>query len=121
MKKITQVLFIAFIAIAFAACNGGEKKEECKEDCKKEGCAEKHGEKCADDCEKECCSDKKGGEEAHVCGDDCKDGCTHKTEEAHVCSEECGDECAHKTEDAGTEEGDEDEAPESTEDGAEHS
>jgi hypothetical protein len=94
MKKITQVLFIAFLAVAFAACNGSEKTEECKEDCKKECCTEKDSAACVADCEKACCKDKKGGEEAHVCGEECADGCTHKAhgaEEAHVCGEECAD------------------------------
>ena len=89
------------MAVAFAACNGGEKNSRVQRRLQKRRHAQKNTARNAlMTVRKECCSDKKGGEEAHACGDDCKDGCTHNAEEAHACADECADGCAHKTEDA---------------------
>ena len=90
MTKTIKLLTLAFfLSFAFVACNDGDK--ECKEDCKKECCADKDKAACEPGCQKECCAGKTGdssamapagADEVHVCTDACKadpESCPHHT------------------------------------------
>ncbi len=107
MTKTIKLLTLAFfLSFAFVACNNGDK--ECKEDCKKECCADKDKAACEPGCEKECCADKS----KEACEPGCqKECCAGKTgdssamapagaDEVHVCTDACKadpESCPHHT------------------------